>query len=456
LASATAIPDRFVLYLFDDIHGSLSDLAYTREAAWRHLQTSLRPNDRAAIMTGTGSVGIDFTSDRDKLHETLLAILPHRALVKECPDISYYMADQIDREVQEVIAVAMAEAAICSNLKSAQALETLVRNTARRVRALGDEDALLTLEALDTAVRKLAVAPGTRLLVVASPGYLRVGDKFPRQVAVIERAIRSHIVIGTVDSRGLTSGRPDASVQGEYGSSPVFAARQRYDSIARLNETGALEDLAASTGGAWIHNTNDLEGGFNRAASAPDAWYVLGFAPQNLKADGSYHELKVALTSGKSMTVEARHGYFAPTHFESAEEQARSDISRAIFSHDEVAEIPVTLKTEFFKTGESEAMLDVIARIDISGLRYRKENDRNTDQLRVAFSLFDRNGNLIEGAARRVEMRLRDETLARAAVPGIPVRVNFRVPPGGYFVRLVVRDDEGQKIASRNGSVEIP
>ena len=38
----------------------------------------------------------------------------------------------------------------------------------------------------------------------------------------------------------------------------------------------------------------------------------MGFAPQNLKLDGKYHNLKVTLTSKQKWALQARHGYFAP------------------------------------------------------------------------------------------------------------------------------------------------
>jgi len=55
-----------------------------------------------------------------------------------------------------------------------------------------------------------------------------------------------------------------------------------------------------------------------------------------------------------------------------------------------------------------------------------------------------------------VDMHLKDATLAGQVNSGITVRAPFDVTPGSYFVRLVVRDAEGQKMAALNGAVEIP
>ena len=94
------LPERYIAYLFDDIHLKFGDLAQVRDAAWRNLQT-LQPTDRAAIFTTSGQTQLDFTDDRDKLHDTLNRLLPRPITgsgVQECPDISYYMADQIHKQ----------------------------------------------------------------------------------------------------------------------------------------------------------------------------------------------------------------------------------------------------------------------------------------------------------------------------------------------------------------------
>jgi hypothetical protein len=95
-------------------------------------------------------------------------------------------------------------------------------------------------------------------------------------------------------------------------------------------------------------------------------------------------------------------------------------------------------------------------RVDVRHLRFRKEDGRNRDDLTVVSGLFDRNGNYVIGNQKRIEMRLRDETLDHRLGSGIALRTSFDVKPGSYMIRLVVRDDEGQLMAAENGAVEIP
>ena len=82
----SAVPDRFIAYVFDDIHLEAGDLLTARSAADRHLSESLGLGSRAAIFTTSGRVVLDFTDDRDKLQETLNRIQP-LAYVRESTSV---------------------------------------------------------------------------------------------------------------------------------------------------------------------------------------------------------------------------------------------------------------------------------------------------------------------------------------------------------------------------------
>jgi hypothetical protein len=183
--------------------------------------------------------------------------------------------------------------------------------------------------------------------------------------------------------------------------------------------------------------------------------YLLGFSPQNLKLDGSFHGVKVAVKTA-GLTATARKGYYAPRRLTDPEETAREELREAVFSREELRELPVSLHTQFFKPGNETARLTVLAHIDIKQLRFRKADGRNRNDLTIVSAVFDRNGNWVTGSQKLLEMRLLDRTIEERAGAGFTIRTTFDVKPGGYLVRLVVRDAEGQQISAQNGSVEIP
>jgi hypothetical protein len=182
---------------------------------------------------------------------------------------------------------------------------------------------------------------------------------------------------------------------------------------------------------------------------------VLGFAPQNLKLDGTFHMLKVTLKNPQNLSVQARRGYYAPKNVEDKAEQAKQEIQDAMFSQDELHDLPLDLRTQFFKASDSEAKLTVLAHMDARRLHFRKAEGRNGDELTFVSALFNQNGSFVQGTQKIVTFRLKDETLAHMLNSGITMKTNFDVKPGNYLVRVVVRDEEGQ-LSAKNGAVEIP
>jgi hypothetical protein len=103
-----------------------------------------------------------------------------------------------------------------------------------------------------------------------------------------------------------------------------------------------------------------------------------------------------------------------------------------------------------------DAKLSVLTRVDVNHVRFEKTDGRNRDQLTVVAALFDRNGNFITGNQEVVDLHLKDATLEKLSHTGMTVKMGFDVKPGGYIVRLVVRDSKASVLSAKNGVIEIP
>jgi hypothetical protein len=273
---------------------------------------------------------------------------------------------------------------------------------------------------------------------------------------VIESALRANTIVSTVDARGLYI--PPAIGDLSHGNRPNLATSPQeglYENAAALANNDVLATLAESTGGTFFHSNNDFEGGLKQAAETPEYYYVLGFSPQNLKYDGRFHSLKVTLTRPAKFTIEARKGYYAPRQSANPEEEAKQEIQEAVFSQEEVHDLPIDLHTQFFKPSDVDARLSVLVHVDLKRLHFRKSEGRNKNNLTIAAALFDRNGSFVTGKEKILEMRLRDETLEHKLPSGVTLKTSFDVKPGSYLVRLVVRDTDGL-LSAENGAVEIP
>jgi VWFA-related protein len=455
-------PENFIAYLFDDVHLKFGDLAQVRDAAGRNIDT-LRATDRAAIFTTSGQGVLDFTDDRAKLHAALLKLRP-RALtgsgVQGCPDVDYYMGDLIEnKNDQTALSVATQETIICLSLPPQAASEApdLAKAAARQAVAEGDHESHVSLITLKEIVRRISLMPGQRNLILVSPGFLTLESLLPEELDVVETAVRSNVRISSLDARGLYTLDAGGDISKRQYDVNLTRMKSQYYRDEAFTVSSVLAEMAAGTGGTFIQNTNDFDGGFRRLATAPEYVYMIGFAPENLKPDGSYHALKIKLSSADKLNVQARHGYFAPKGKESELAAAKEAIESAVFSREEIHELPVELHTQFFKPSDTEAKLKVLASVDLKLLQFRKDEGRNKNELTVVSALFDNNGNFVTGLEKIVQLRLLDTTMERLKVaPPIKVTSNFDVKPGSYLIRLVVRDAEGHLMATENSAVEIP
>lgn len=468
-APAPPIPQRFIAYVVDDVHLTIGDLTRARLAVVQHVTGSLEPTSRVAVFTTSGRTTLDFTGDRDQLRDTLNRIQPWTSAGSttfDCPEIQYYMADMIvNKNDSQALAAATAEALSCNppagndpaSIQAAQVqAQGIAHAAAQSALSVGDSETRLANGVLRDVVRRISIMPGSRNIILVSSGYYLTIDHRTDESDLLDRAIRANTTISSLDARGVYNPDPVLDASRAGGNSSMQTIKNQYERDSALANEDIMAELADGTGGTYFHNDNDLREGLKRLAAQPEFVYVLGFSPQNLRFDGNFHLLKVTVKERKDLNLQARRGYYAPKHATDPEEQAKDEIREAVFSREEMHDIPIDLNMQFFKPSDYQAKLSVMARIDIRNLRYRKAGDRNNDTLTVVSGIFDRNGNFVSGIEKTVELKLRDETMAKLPASGINIRTTFDVAPGAYVLRLVVRDAEGQIMAARNGSVQIP
>jgi hypothetical protein len=119
-------------------------------------------------------------------------------------------------------------------------------------------------------------------------------------------------------------------------------------------------------------------------------------------------------------------------------------------------ELPIDVHTQFFKLNDTEVRLAVLTHLDLSSVRFRKEQDRHLNKLTFMTVLFDRDGKYVIGKEKVVDFHLRDATLAKLTQTGITLKMEFDLKPGTYLVRQIVRDSEAGQLSGLNRTVEIP
>jgi len=459
-------PVRFVALLFDDVHLPFGELARIRNIADDYVKSSFQPSDRFAVFTISGQSQTDFTDDRAKLHEALQGVQPRPVTagsstgIGECPSINYFQADLIiNQHDSQAIGVATSDALECQFSNNRQFLSSaqgVAQATALHILSTADVQTQYSFQRLKEIVRRMTAVSGQRLIVLMSPGFLIPNREYDLS-EVIDNAARSNVTISTLDARGLytVDALPDVSAQ-PTGDPTLSGFHTSYRLQQESRQSDVLWSVANGTGGQAFANSNDLTAGFRRLVAAPETSYLVGFVPQNLKYDGRFHSLKVELTSKEKYAIQARSGFYAPKRMETPADVVKQEIEEAVLSQEEQHGLPIQLHTQYYKVDATDAKLAILTHVDIGRIRFEKLDGRNKNDLTIVAALFDRNGNFVTATEKVLEMRLRDTTLERLSHTGVTVKTSFDVKPGGYLVRLVVRDSQAAQLSAENGVVEIP
>jgi VWFA-related protein len=304
---------RFIVFVFDDMHLSTSDLMLLQKVATKFVDASLTDADQAAVVSVSGASS-GLTNDRTKLQDAILKLKVqdlYRHVGQSCPNIDYYEADQIQNK-RNLMALdnAISNAMACCYCPR-EAAQALVEEAAGRSLQIGDEDVRITLGFLSEIVRKMGAMPGQRTLVLVSPGFLTISaEALSEKSRILDMAAQSNVTINSMDARGLYAVSMDA---GDRRGGPSNSERNesQYRTQSMMLNEDVMSELSDGTGGIYFHNSNDLAGGFQVLTTVPEYVYLLEMSLQNVKQDGSYHPLKVKVDQD-GLKLQARRGYFAP------------------------------------------------------------------------------------------------------------------------------------------------
>ncbi len=259
------------------------------------------------------------------------------------------------------------------------------------------------LDVLAPIVRHLAAAPGTRILLIVSPGF--VTDGMERQLGgLTDTCLRAHIVVNALDDEGLLSGGRESpeSLGAQDGLRANWAERtlaQRTQAV-----TAFLADAAAATGGQFIRNSNGLTGGLRTLAAVPEVSYLLGFSP-SAKPDGKYHKLKVTIARPGGYQVSARPGYFASLPSQQAE-TAQQRINRVVGSGQLLDQVPATVKVGAVDRKDGRYTIQVNITLDAKRLPFSAKNGRSLQELTFVTVLEDAAGHYLQGKQAVMDMAL--------------------------------------------------
>jgi VWFA-related protein len=461
-----AVPPKYLGMYFDDQNMSMGQMVYIRKAAEAYVNKNMEDTDRAAVFTSSQAVTQQFSSNKQQILDALAKLSSHKRgdSVPGCPLITPYQAYEIElffNEHNDATDLAVSEAMACHTCSTAPDCMRFVETRAATVLSLNENNAQDSLGVLGDIIRYMGRMPGKRTLIMASAGFFSLGQKVQHaQDKMIDAAIHNGITINTLDAKGLTVGPDPSDLAGANGEQ--LQARESGNGYAGMlatmeNEVAndPMAAIAYGTGGKFFHDNNDMTTGLRQMAETPEASYVLGFSPEEIKDNGVFHNLKVKVPGQHDISIAARPGYFALSKEGAAPGVKFQKLNQQVMGSATLSEITTEVTTNSGVLATGEPALRVTVHVPGRSMQFKKENKRHIERLIFVTALFDLQDHYLGGNEVVMDMKLKDAAHTNIARDGVDSKSTLQAPSGTYRLRQVVQEVVGGKTSAISRTVEI-
>jgi VWFA-related protein len=467
-----------VVFVFDNLSLQRSSQVYAQRAARDHLD-KIAANDLVAVF------GIDtrlflvqpFTRDREALKRAVEQVTTGNSRLFASS------AEAVQRLVESGATPAQPGPA---SLNSPASPTDILLDTFRSFARLEEEaQARATVLALLSIIRGQQTLPRRKTVILFSEGFsLPTSLALPFK-SVIGNANRANVTFYTVDAGGLRLESAEQAASREFldlaeararGADPSIvsggeSALGRAESLGRSNRESILIELAESTGGLAIRNTNDLRSALVRIDEDMRHYYVLTYTPVNQNFDGRFRPIEVKVKR-PDVRVRSRSGYFA----------LRTTDAALVLPHEQPlfellhkaappADFPITLASVHFPapppklTNSLQVVVevpgDIIAFTETPAAESKDKNKKDepktyAGQVAIMALVKDPQGVIVRKVSQNYMLTVRADRLEGIKKNKIVFYRNTDVEPGLYRIETVARDATTGKASMSHMQVRVP
>ena len=352
-------------------------------------------------------------------------------------------------------------------------LASVMLDMLRMDAAVTAQGSRLTLSALRALVEGQRRIPGRKSVVYFTWGmYLTPELDVPFR-NLMSTANRDNVTFYSVDTRGVMTGAQTAGARAQLAgaarasattmtqtSGPAtkeqVMASDNAEVSARSNVQESIRDLAESTGGFLIGDSNDLRVPLRHVNEEIASYYEVSFNPGIQNYDGGFRKLAVT-ANRKDLVIHARNGYFAlppearASGLQSFEVPLLQVLSEARFSEDvKFLAGPILLQPKSEGTG-------VVVLIEVPLRELRPKTGPAKATLDVHCSLValvkDDKGEVVQKLARDRAFQVTPDQLK---LGNFLDKMTVTLAPGKYSLESAVMDREGGKIGARRSEFTVP
>lgn len=454
-------PHRTLAFVVDDLGMSAESIGQVRHQLKKFIAEQLQPNDLVAIIRTGGELGAlqQFTNDK-----RLLSRAVERLRWNSCSRLGLSVFQPAGREFnpQEGACGTMAYRSTGRALRFI--LDGMAELPGRKSMVLMSDD--LPRETQEPNLTGDSVSD----MLGSGPIGDRSLDAFGNTTdwsgmlqRIAEKAIRSSVVIYSVDTAGLQYTGPTAadalggSIRGNnrtitHSITELMASRSRLLSTRR--EGGEL--IARQTGGFQIRNSNSYR--LNEIVEDQSGYYLLGYRPTDETFNRRFHHIK-AKVKRSGMTLRTRFGFFGVSEEEANREKrsVRDITNLALASPFAAQDINVDISSFFANDKTIGSVVRSFVYLDPKDMTFALVNGRQQASLDLHGVIFGDNGAIVQQRTHGATLSLSTSDYEVALSYGLQLTFDMPVKrPGAYQVRIAARDRASSRIGSAGQFVAVP
>ena len=346
------------------------------------------------------------------------------------------------------------------------------------------------LQSLLLIARSQGSVPGRKTLIYFCEG-LQIAESQRQQLrSIIEAANRANLSVYPIDGSGLDYqmssssfsnamplpsvsreelGRGGSGAQSRLPPDPSAAQNARARDLrmmesmdlniggSRAGFRTALSELAASTGGFLVFNTNDVRKQIRRIAEEALAYYQIAYVPPPAPLDGRFRRISISVDRPK-VTAQTRDGYLAvpkvpgvpmqPFEVPLFNELARAPL-RYDFEH-RTAVVPLRPVRDRVETA-------IFVESSLGNLHAEQDDAAGVVRVHGAalVAIRDSKGAVVERFARDDPFQSPQNRRERLQIEPWPVEARAVLAPGVYTVETVLADKQADRASVRRSEFRV-
>ena len=451
------VPRRTIAIVVDDLGLSVQSMSIVRNQLRKFVAERLEPNDLVAIIRTGGEVGVlqQFTND-----PRLLSRAADRLSWNYCSRIGMSLFKSVDDDLR----MPGDDREPCDGYSLRNTLKSLHFILDSMGRLPGRKSLIFMSDSMPMENQETQL--GNSESVAVGPN---VTNYYGALRKIAEKAIRSSVVIYSVDTQGLQytgftaadsigsrpraiPGAPHLSQQSAPQLNVTLSGRS---SLLRSRREGG-DMIAAQTGGFQIRNSNNFQ--LDRILEDQSGYYLIGYRPTDETFNRKFHHIK-AKVKRSGMTVRTRFGFFGVTEEEAerARPTPRDVTNLALISPFGSQDLELDVNAFFANSKNEGSIVRSFVHLNASDLTFTPVNERYETSIEIHGVIFGDNGSIVEQLKTGVVLTLRQSDYDKARRDGL--RLRFDIPakrPGSYQVRVAVRDVNSSKVGSAGQFVAVP